>query len=57
MKKYEPPQIELIKFNSEDFITTSGELYQENNHGYGNAWGYNNGQHNGHGKGHNPHDN
>ena len=53
-KQYQKPFVELIEFNYNDFLVTSGEQPE---HGHGNAWGYDNGNHYGHGKGHNPHDN
>ena len=53
-KQYQKPFVELIEFNNNDFLVTSGEQPE---HGHGHAWGYDNGNHHGHGKGHNPHDN
>ena len=53
-KQYQKPFVELIEFNNNDFLVTSGE---QHGHGHGHAWGYDNGNHHGHGKGHNPHDN
>lgn len=47
----------MITFDTNAFLTSSADFDPSQNHGHGNAWGYNNGQHNGHGKGHNPHDN
>lgn len=55
-KQYQQPFVELIEFNNNDFLVTSGEQ-PEHGHGHGHAWGYDNGNHHGHGKGHNPHDN
>lgn len=53
-KQYQQPFVELIEFNYNDFLVTSGE---QTEHGHGHAWGYDNGNHHEHGKGHNPHDN
>lgn len=57
-KMYEKPMAEIINFDFEDMITASSESCDPGHgHGHGNAWGYDNGNHYGHGKGHNPHDN
>ena len=58
-RSYQKPQVEMIDFGNNDFLTSSAEQpFDDPNHGHGHghAWGYNNGNHYGHGKGHNPHD-
>ena len=56
-QQYITPFVEMITFDTNAFLTSSVDFDPSQNHGHGNAWGYNNGHHNGHGKGHNPHDN
>ena len=57
-QEYEKPNVEIIQFDRENFITTSGDSQDYGHgHGHGYAWGYDNGNHYGHGNGHNPHDN
>ena len=55
-KKYEKPQVEVIKFDFTNIPTCSSECsHPGHHHGNGNAWGYDNGNHYGHEHGHNPH--